>query len=164
MRGSLKTQLRTGVRALCRTGLSALCFTAMLFAAGGACAETYEVGQVWTYKTRPQEKGSTLQVLLIDNSSKLGPVIFVGLKDVRVLHPSGKILSSMSPLPFTKEALDQSVVKVVGKTDKLMSSSFGYQKWKEAQFAGKKPPTYVKPVADVVNALENGYIGIPQKQ
>ena len=133
----------------------------MLFAAGGAFAENYEIGQVWTYKTRPQETNSTLTILRVDNTSKLGPVMFVGLKDVRGLHPSGKVLSSMSPLPFTKDALDQSVVKLVGKTDKLMSSDFGYQKWKEAQFAGKKPPTYAKPVAEIVRALENGYIGIP---
>jgi hypothetical protein len=40
-----------------------------------------------------------------------------GVKDVRILHPSGKVLSSMSPLPFTKDALDQSVIKFVGTTD-----------------------------------------------
>lgn len=140
-----------------------LCCGLVLGAAGAAFAENYEVGQVWTYKTRPQEKSSTLMVLRVDNTSKLGQVIFVGVKDVRILHPSGKVLSSMSPLPFTKDALDQSVIKLVGKTDKLMNSSFGYQKWKEAQFAGKKPPTYVKPVAEIVNALENGYIGIPEQ-
>jgi hypothetical protein len=140
-----------------------LCCGLVLGAAGAAFAENYEVGQVWTYKTRPQEKSSTLMVLRVDNTSKLGQVIFVGVKDVRILHPSGKVLSSMSPLPFTKDALDQSVIKQVGKTDKLMNSSFGYQKWKEAQFAGKKPPTYVKPVAEIVNALENGYIGIPEQ-
>ncbi len=136
---------------------------ALLGAAAGALAENYEVGQVWSYKTRPQEPNSTLMILRIDNTSKLGPVVFVGVKDVRVMHPSGKLLSSMSPLPFTKDALDQSVIKLVGKTDKVMSSNFGYQKWKEAQLAGKKPPTYVKPVAEIVNALENGYIGIPPK-
>jgi hypothetical protein len=139
-----------------------LCCWLVLGAAGGAFAENYEVGQVWTYKTRLQEKSSTLMVLRVDNTSKLGQVIFVGVKDVRILHPSGKVLSAMSPLPFTKDALDQSVIKLVGKTDKLMNSNFGYQKWKEAQFAGKKPLTYVKPVAEIVNALENGYIGIPQ--
>ena len=83
MRDTLGTQRRTT--------LLGLCFGAMLFAAANACAENYEVGQVWTYKTRPQEKTSTLQVLLVDNSSKMGPVIFVGLKDVRVMHPSGKM-------------------------------------------------------------------------
>jgi hypothetical protein len=143
--------------------LRGLCFVMLLGAAGGVCAETYEVGQIWSYKTRPQEKNSTLMILRIDNTSKLGQVVFVGLKDVRVVHPSGKILSSMSPLPFTKDALDRSVIKLLGKTDKLMQSNFGYQKWKEAQFAGKRPPTYAKPVAEIVNALENGYIGIPQK-
>ena len=141
-----------------------LVFGALLGAAGGvAAAENYEVGQVWSYKTRPSEATSTLMILRIDNSSKAGQVIFIGLQDVRVKHPSGKVFSSMSPLPFTKEALDKSVVKQVGKADKLMSSNFGYLKWKEAQLAGKTPPTYAKSVAEIVDALENGYIGIPQK-
>ena len=69
----------------------------------------------------------------------------------------------MSPLPFTKAALDQSVVKLVGKADTLMPSNFGYSKWKEAQREGKTPPTYAKPVAEIVGSLENGYIGIPAK-
>ena len=143
--------------------LCVLGWCALLGAAGGAFAQNYEVGQIWSYKTRPQEPNSTLMILRVDNTSKLGQVVFVGVKDVRVLHPSGKMLSSMSPLPFTKDALDQSVIKVVGQTDKVMSSDFGYQKWKEAQMAGKKPLTYVKPVAEIIKGLENGYIGIPAK-
>jgi hypothetical protein len=143
--------------------LRLLCWALLLGVQGIACAQTYETGQVWSYKTRPQEKDSTLMVLHIDNSSKLGQVVFVGVKDVRMLHPSGKVLSSMSPLPFTKDALDRSVIKLVGKTDKLMNFDFGYGKWKEAQIAGKRPPTYVKPVAEIIGSLENGYIGIPEK-
>ena len=135
----------------------------LLIAAGNAAAESYEIGQVWSYKTRPQEPNSTLMILRIDNSSgKLGTVIFIGLKELRVQHPSGKVFPSMSPLPFTKEALDQSVIKIVGKSDKLMSSDFGYAKWKEDQRAGKTRRTNAKPVAEVVNGLENGYIGIPR--
>jgi hypothetical protein len=143
--------------------LRLLACCAMMGAAAAACAENYEPGQIWSYKARPQEPKSTLMILRIDNTTKLGQVIFIGLKDVRVQHPSGRAFSSMSPLPFTKEALDNSVVKLVGKTDQLMSANFGYLKWKEAQAAGKTPPTYAKPVAEIVNGLENGYIGIPQK-
>jgi hypothetical protein len=135
----------------------------MLGAAAGALAENYQVGQIWSYKTRPQEPNSTLMILRIDNTSKLGPVVFIGLKDLHVKHPTGKAFSSMSPLPFTKEALDQSVVKLIGKSDTLMSSNFGYSKWKEVQLSGKTPSTYTKPVAEVVERLENGYIGIPMK-
>lgn len=135
----------------------------LISAAGSAWAENYEVGQIWSYKTRPQEPDSKLMVLRIDNTSKLGQVVFIGLKDLRVQHPSGKVIASMSPLPFTKAALDQSVVKLVGKTDKLMSANIGYAKWKEAELAGKTRQTYVKPVAEIVNGLENGYIGIPIK-
>ena len=102
--------------------------SALLIAAGHAVAESYEVGQVWSYKTRPQEPNSTLMILRIDETSKLGPVIFIGLKELRVQHPNGKVIGSFSPLPFKQEALDQSVIKLVGKTDKLMPSDFGYSK------------------------------------
>ena len=135
---------------------------AMLIAAGNAAAENYEVGQIWSYQTRPQEPNSTLMILRIDNSSKLGQVVFIGLMDVRIRHPNGKIIGSLSPLPITRHGLDQSVVKLVGKTDKLMSSNFSYMKWKEVQLAGKTPTTHAKPVAEIVNGLENGYIGIPR--
>ena len=128
-----------------------------------ACAQNYEVGQVWSYKTRPQEKDSTLMVLRIEQTSNQGQVIFIGVKEVRVKHPSGRVVSAMSPLPFLKTALDQSVIKMLGKSDKLMSSNFGYQQGKDAQFAGRKPPTYAKPVAEILDGLENGYIGIPEK-
>ena len=134
-----------------------------LVAACNAWAESYEVGQVWSYKTRPQEPNSTLMILRIDNTSKLGQVVLIGLTGLKIRHPNGKIIGSLSPLPFTKDALDQSVVKLVGKTEKLMTSDFGYSKWKEAQRDGKNPPTHVKAVAESINNLENGYIGIPQK-
>src|SRR3954469_10960991 len=89
----------------------------LVCAAPGALAENYEPGQIWSYKTRPQEKDSTLMVLRVDNTSKLGQVIFVGLKDLRVQHPNGNVIATMTPLPFTREALDKSVVKLIGKTD-----------------------------------------------
>ena len=143
------------------TNLRLLACIVLLCAAGNARAEDYAVGQIWTYKTRPKEPDSTLMIVRIDNTSKLGQVIFIGLRDLRVQHPSGKVVASMSSLPFTKEALDQSVVKLVGKTDKLMQSNFGYAKWKEAQFAGKTPTTHDRPVAEMINRLENGFIGIP---
>lgn len=137
------------------------CF--FLFTAGNALAQSYEVGQIWSYQTRPQEPNSTLMILRIDSTSRHGQVIFVGLRDLRVQHPTGKVFPSMSPLPFTKEALDKSVVKLVGQTDQLMPSDFGYSKWKQAQREGKKGTTFAKPVAEVVNGLENGYIGIPRQ-
>lgn len=130
-------------------------------AAGSAAAQNYEVGQIWSYKTRPQEPDSTLMILRIDDTSALGPVIFIGLKELRVRHPTGKIFPSMSPLPFRKDALDQSVIKLIGTADKLMPSDFGYAKWKEAQRLGRTPPTYARPVAEIVNGLEHGFIGIP---
>ena len=87
------------------SGLRWLAVCVFLTSAGIASAETYEVGQVWSYKTRPQEPKSTFVVLRIDDTSKLGQVIFIGLQDLRIQHPNGKIIGSLSPLAFTRNAL-----------------------------------------------------------
>ncbi len=135
-----------------------------MLAAGAALAENFEVGQVWSYKTRPQDPKSTLTVLRIDNSTSFGKVIFISLADVNIKHPYGGVVRSLSPLPFGKTALDQSVVKLVGTTDKLMASDIGYAKWKQGFRDGKKSITFMKPVAQVVEDLEHGYIGIPRQR
>lgn len=153
MRGRFCTENGMTMRMNCWRLLLACC---LLGAGGGAYAENYEVGQIWSYKTRPQEPKSTLMILRIDNSSKLGQVVFIGLRDVRIRHTSGRIVATMSPIPFTKDALDQSVVKLAGKTDNVMPSDKGYLNWKADQVAGKNPRTYAKPVAETVKDIENG--------
>ena len=151
----MKTMMRNHLR------LVICCYFAL--AVGSALAQSYEVGQIWSYKTRPQDPKSTLTILRIDNSISLGVVVFISLADVNIQHPYGGVVRSLSPLPFTKAALDKSVIKLVGQTDKLMSSETGYWKWKQGQREGKKPTTFMKPVAEVVNDLEHGYIGIPRQ-
>jgi hypothetical protein len=136
--------------------LRALACCLMLGAAGHVSAENYQVGQIWSYKTRPQEPDSTLMILRIDNTSKLGPVVFIGLQNVRIRQSNGRVVATMSPIPITKDALDQSVLKVVGKTDKVMPSDKGYANWKATLLSGKNPPTHVKPVAATINDIENG--------
>ena len=128
----------------------------LLGVAALASAETYEPGQVWTYKTRPQETASTLQILRVENTAKFGTVIFIGLKDVRIRHVNGKIVATMSPIPFAKSAIDQSVVKLVGKPDTIMPSDRGYLAWKASLVAGKTPRLYTKPVAETIKDIEDG--------
>lgn len=129
---------------------------ALLGVAALVRAETYEPGQVWTYKTRPQEPNSTLQILRVENTAKFGTVIFIGLKDVRIRHVNGKIVATMSPVPFVKSAIDQSVVKLVGKPETVMPSDRGYLAWKASLVAGKTPKVYVKPVAETIKDIEDG--------
>jgi hypothetical protein len=138
------------------TALHCLAGIVLFGAAAVAAAETYEPGQIWTYKTRPQESASTLQILRVENTAKFGTVIFIGLKDVRIRHVNGKIVATMSPIPFAKSAIDQSVVKLVGKPDAIMPSDRGYLSWKASLLAGKTPRIYTKPVAETIKDIEDG--------
>jgi len=64
-----------------------------------------------------------------------------------------KVLA-LNPPPFRRAALDRSVIKLTGKTDKLDWTDTAYRKWKQALSEGKNVPLYDKSVAAVVNELE----------
>jgi hypothetical protein len=129
------------------------CFFAL--AVGGALAESYEVGQIWSYRTRPQEPNSALMILRIDSSTDLGEVIFIRLYNLNFRSTNGTILVPvLSPLPFTRAALDRSVLKLTRKTDMVEQSELAYTKWKQAHLEGKKVALYKRPVAQVLPDLE----------
>jgi len=124
-------------------------------AVGGALAESYEVGQVWSYQTRPQEPKSALMIMRIDNSTDLGEVIFIRLFNLNFNSAKGMVsVPVLSPLPFTRAALDRSVVKLMRKMDRVEQSDGAYTKWKQAHLEGKKVAVYNRPVAQVLPEIE----------
>ncbi len=54
-----------------------------------ANASSLEVGQVWAYKTRPGENGSTLTVLKIEQFKDLGQVVHVRIDGIRCVGQLG---------------------------------------------------------------------------
>jgi len=94
----------------------------------------YEVGQVWTYKTRPGEEESTFTIVKINSHAKMGNIIHLFLEGVRIRNPMQEEgFSDLIPhMPFSEDAVAQSAVKMIRKVTKLPEFEEGYDVWKES--------------------------------
>ena len=136
-------------------------FLALLaLAASAACANDYEVGQIWSYRARPQDPASALMILHIDKDTPRGEVIVIRIVNVNFQSANGKmVVLELNPPPFRPAALDRSVIKITGKADKLNWNDKAYRNWRQALSEGKNVPLYDKPVAAVVSELETKMVG-----
>jgi protoporphyrinogen oxidase len=99
----------------------------------------YKAGQVWSYKTRPQEPNSTLTVVKVESGGKLGTIVHISLQGLKVKNARQKdgFSDTISHLPFSEKAIDQSVVELVKADATLPAYEDGYKQWKQAFDAGK---------------------------
>jgi len=120
------------------------CFVAILiaFALGERVAAgesqpadaDFQVGQRWSYRTRPQEPESTLIIGRVENDPKLGSVIHVSVIGLRLKNPraEGGFGNVAAHLPISPKALRDSVIARVG--DAVPDADFerGYAMWRDA--------------------------------
>jgi hypothetical protein len=99
----------------------------------------YQVGQIWEYQTRMGEEKSTLTVVGVENHNKLGTIIniYVGGLKIKNRNAVNGLSDKIQHLPFSKEAIDKSVTKLIGTTKKLPDYKDGYDEWKGAFDDGK---------------------------
>lgn len=114
----------------------------------------YEPGQVWSYKTRPEEKSSTLVILKVEIDKELGKIVHIALRDLKMKRSGGGFLTRANHLPFAETAISESVLKMLSKDEELPDFSEGYNLWKEA-FDAKKAGIYTIPVAEAVAGMES---------
>ena len=92
----------------------------------------FHPGQVWQYKTRPNEKGSTLTILKVESLPKLGLIVHIRVDKIRFRNcTSGPEPDKFEHMPFTREAIDQSVTKLV-RQDEVPAFQSGYDAWRKA--------------------------------
>lgn len=113
----------------------------------------YKVGQVWSYKTRPSEEKSTFIVVKVESHPKLGNIIHIALRDLKLRKPNGDFIESAGHLPFAEEAINKSAVKVMKEKADLPDYEEGYKMWREAFDAGKAG-VYTISVAEAVGVME----------
>lgn len=117
--------------------------------------DIYEVGQIWQYQSRAGEENSELTIVNIENHQKNGVIINVfvdGLKIKNSMSPDG-ISKEIQHLPFSKEAINKSVVKLKRKTSTLPDFKAGYNEWNSAFKAGKAG-IFTVPVKEVIQMME----------
>ena len=91
---------------------------------------TYSPGQVWSYKTRPGEASSTVTILRVERTPKLGIIVHVRVDGVKFKNcTGGPSPSEIDHAPFTKGALDKSVSRQLRIVSKLPAYEAGYGDW-----------------------------------
>jgi len=120
-----------------------------------ATKSRYKSGQVWRYKTRPGEEDSSLIVVKVENHPKMGNIIHIGLRNLRMKNPHNQegYSDTALHLPFAEEAIDKSVVKILEEKAKLPAFEEGYSLWREAFDAGKAG-IYTITIAEAVEIME----------
>jgi hypothetical protein len=101
--------------------------------------DQYKVGQIWEYQTRKGEEKSTLTIVGVEKHKKLGTIINVYVGGLKVKNPNADngLSDEIQHLPFSKEAIDKSVTKLVGSTKQLPDYKDGYDEWRAAFDKGK---------------------------
>jgi len=93
----------------------------------------YAAGQIWKYHHRPGEEGSRLTIVHIDTEPGYGNIIHIAVGGlfIRATQATPGHIHEMSHLPFTQDAIDQSVTDLV-KTLPNPPAKDGYLVWREA--------------------------------
>ena len=115
----------------------------------------YKVGQKWSYKTRPNEKDSYLIVVKVENHPKLGNIIHIAVRDLKMKNPRSPdgISDKVNHMPFAEEAINKSAIKILKEKVDLPDYEEGYNMWREAFDAGRAG-IYTITLAEAVDVME----------
>ena len=101
-------------------------------------AADLQEGQVWKYRTRFGEDGSTVTVLKVENYKDLGRVVHLRVDKIQMKNPvKGNMITDIPHLPFKDAAVQNSVTKLVRQSPTVPDFKEGYDIWKAAYLAGK---------------------------
>ncbi|WP_010461794.1 hypothetical protein [Pseudomonas mandelii] len=137
-----------------KIALKALLFCSALWStAAFSASKELKVGDIWAYKNRPGEDGSTLTILKIENYPKLGKVIHIRVDGFQMINPvTGSEFNEMPHLPFQAKALERSITHRVGETAEITDFSQGYMAWRTA-FDERKAGAFKITVRQVLDGL-----------
>jgi hypothetical protein len=121
-----------------------------------SASKDLKVGDIWAYKNRPGEDGSTLTILKIENYPKLGKVVHIRVDGFRMINPvTGNEFNDMPHLPFQVKALERSITHRVGETADVPDFSQGYTAWRAA-FDEEKAGVFKISVSKTLDGMING--------
>lgn len=112
----------------------------------------YQPGQVWQYKTRPQEEGSRVTVLKVEKLPRMGTIVHVRVDDIRLRNcRRGPEPNGFQHMPFSRDAMEQSVIKLE-KDNAAVGDLGGYEQWR-ADCGG----VYTITVAEAIDVAETTF-------
>ena len=115
----------------------------------------FKVGQVWKYKTRPNEENSVLTIAKIENEPKNGNIVHITVTNLKIKNqhsPSG-YTDLIGHMPLAESAVAESVTELSDETPDLSAYEEGYQDWREA-FDNGRGGIWTVSVSECVAAME----------
>ncbi|MBX7248488.1 MAG: hypothetical protein K1X35_05480 [Caulobacteraceae bacterium] len=93
----------------------------------------YAAGQVWTYRTRPQDEGSLVKIQLVEPYGREGldKVFHVSL--IGLTFENGYVRPEVAHAPVSRETLDASVLERVETEDEFPNHAEGLMSWREGE-------------------------------
>lgn len=118
----------------------------------------FSVGDVWEYRTRPNEEASRVIIVRLDKSPDLGVIVHVAVQGIKLANcTNGPEPDNVPHMPFARKAFEESVTRKVASNSELPSSwKAGYEDWSKA-YIRKKAGIYVISVADAVAVAEKTF-------
>lgn len=132
-----------------------IAIVSLLFVFGLASAEEYSEGQIWSYKVRAGEEGSTVMINKVEENEVLGNIFHISLSGVNVKTPLAvdKPIRTLPHFPVSGKTLEASLLTLLGKSDPNPDYLEGYNTWKAAFDAGEAGVFDIT-IAEIVGVVE----------
>jgi len=126
---------------------------AMAFSGGGeTAADPYAVGQVWEYRTRPQETQSLLMIREIEDRPTIGRVYHVSILGIRPDATWGP--NQIDHSPVSRKTLDASVTRLSSKRPEAPDYRPGIADWRAARGG-----VFTISIAEIVDLIDQQLSG-----
>lgn len=113
-------------------------------------------GQIWKYTTRPGEGESRIIVVRVDDDDEFGNIVHIYVSEVAIPNanaPDGQT-TFVGHMPFSEEALDQSVENLEAEHHELPDYEPGYRLWREA-FENGEAGIFTVSVAEGIDFIQH---------
>lgn len=124
-------------------------FATMSASAPAATADRYAEGQVWEYKTRPQDTGSLLKIQKMEDGGAIGTIYHISIIGIMV---AGKP-NALPHTPVSRATLDASVTRLSDAKRDWPDAAPGIAQWR-ADNGG----VFTVSVADIAGFVEKALL------
>lgn len=120
--------------------------------------EDFRVGQVWIYKTRNEEESSRVTILRLEQNHNIGGIVHVSLMGLKIKNSAAAdgLAKEASHLPFSLEAIKNSVIELESTVEVDMEYMQGYGIWRSA-FEQGKAGVFTTSLIDGIEFLEDTF-------
>ena len=123
--------------------------------ASSAVHSKYKAGQVWSYKTRPNEADSKITILKVESRPPIGNVLHISIQGLSIKNPRSKegLVATMPFATFSEDAINTSFLSLIKENAELPHYQEAYEEWRQ-RHEEQQGGVFTIPVAEAVSLME----------